>query len=132
MADPPSGNLYPGRILAMSTFYVLPPRPHLGECFAGYLRSLFPGLDWDSASWPELADTLETAVADRAGVYVVFPEELPEDEEVDRALTEVFGAEDGDEVIEVRAGPRPGELRARRWWLGSATLQRPGSAAAPN
>jgi hypothetical protein len=107
----------------MSTFYLLPPRPYLGECFAGYLRTLFPGLDWNSDSWPELADTLEATVGDRAGVYVVYPEELPEDEEVGRALADVFGAEDGDEVIEVRVGARPGELRARRWRLGGIKLQ---------
>ena len=30
----------------MATFYVLPPRPFLGEWYAGYLRTCFPGLDW--------------------------------------------------------------------------------------
>ena len=34
---------------AMSRFYVLPPRPDLGERFASFLRLLFPGLDWDAA-----------------------------------------------------------------------------------
>jgi hypothetical protein len=107
----------------MSVFYLLPPRPYLGECFARYLRMLFPGLEWTSDSWLELADTLEAAVGDRAGVFVVYAEELPEDEEVDRALADEFGAEDGDEVIEVRAGSRPGELCARRWRLGGPAAQ---------
>jgi len=40
----------------MSTFYLLPPRPLLGESFAGYLQTLFPGLTWDRADWSKLAD----------------------------------------------------------------------------
>jgi len=45
----------------MSTFYLLPPRPLLGECFASYLQPLFPGLQWTGAACTELADILAAA-----------------------------------------------------------------------
>ena len=103
----------------MSLFFVLPPRPLLGEHFAGYLRSLFPGLDWDARARSELAEALVAAIA-RPDVYVVFREELPAGESTQRALADGFGAEVGDEVIEVKAGSRPGELVARRYPLSPA------------
>ncbi len=104
----------------MATFYVLPPRPFLGECYASYLQTLFPGLEWASPAWPRLAETVTAAAAAQPGVYVVHREELPEDEELSRALTDGFGAAAGDEVVEVRAGNRPGQLLAHRWRLGRA------------
>ncbi len=99
----------------MSVFYVLPPRPLVGEHFAGYLRSLFPGLDLDDRTRPSLADALASAASGHPDVHVVFREELPEGETVRQALVDGFGAEEGDEVIEVRPGGRGGELVARRW-----------------
>jgi hypothetical protein len=99
----------------MSVFYLLPPRPFLGQCFARFLQAFFPGLEWGDATWSELADTLATTTRTQDGVYVVYREELPDGEDVGRALADGFGAEPGDEVIEVRAGSRAGELAVRRW-----------------
>jgi hypothetical protein len=99
----------------MATFYVLPPRPFFGRCYATYLQTLFPGLTWDDAVCPELADRLSSVAADRKDVYVVYREELPEDEDLARGLADGFGAEPGDEVIEVRLG-----RDAHRWRLGRA------------
>ena len=45
----------------MSLFFVLPPRPLLGEHFVAYLRGLFPGLDWDARARSELAEALAAA-----------------------------------------------------------------------
>jgi hypothetical protein len=104
----------------VSTFYLLPPRPFLGECFAGYLRPLFPGQEWTRAAWTKLADALAETLACQADTYVVHREELPEGESPARALADGFGAEPGDEVVEIRSGTRPGELTARRWRLGEA------------
>ena len=101
----------------MATFYLLPPRHFLGRCFAGYLQTVFPGLEWTGPSWSNLADTLATTTEAHADVYVVYREELPDGEEVGRALADGFGAETGDEVVEVRAGARPGDLSVRRWRL---------------
>jgi len=104
----------------VSTFYLLPPRPLLGERFATYLSGLFPGLSWDASRWLELADALTAAAAERPDVYVIHREELPEGEDAERALRTDFGAEDGDEIIEVHAGARPGEVTAKRWLLRAA------------
>jgi len=104
----------------MSIFYVVPSRPFLGKCFAGYLRTLFPGLEWSGSAWPELAETLHAPIRARADVYVVHQEEVPEGEDLRAALINGFGAEAGDEVVEVRAGSRVGEFITRRWRLDSA------------
>jgi hypothetical protein len=108
------------RVSIVSTFYLLPPRPLLGERFAEYLQILFPGLSWDSARWPELADVLRATAVLHPDVYVVHREELPEGEPAAEALVNGFGAEPGDDVIEIRAGLRPGEVIAHRWRLGDA------------
>ncbi len=105
----------------MSTFYVLPSRPRLGESFARYLKILFPGLDWDRGDWGDLADVLTTAARQQPDVYLVYREELPPEPDWDSALADGFGAERGDEVVEVQLGARPGEATARRWVLGAGT-----------
>jgi len=101
----------------VSTFYLLPPRAYLGECIATYLQGLFPGLTWDNR---DLTETLTAAAIRHAGVHVVYREELPEGDEPARALADGFGAEPGDEVIELHAAQRPGEFVVRRWQLGTA------------
>jgi hypothetical protein len=106
----------------MAVFYLLPPRPLLGQHFAGYLRALFPGLEWADPTWTELADTVASAARLHDGVYVVCREELPEGEDVERALADGYGAEPGDEVVEVSAGARPGELGVRRWRLAAVPV----------
>jgi hypothetical protein len=99
----------------VSTFYLLPPRPVLGERLAGFLQTVLPGLDWDLATRAALAETVETAASAHADVFVVYREDLPDGEPPARALADGFGAVAGDEVVEVRSGARPGEMTARRW-----------------
>jgi len=103
--------------LNLSTFYVLPPRAIVGERFAAYLTALFPGLHWDRQRWSELGDVLGRVAAEQTDVYVVYREELDPGADVQQALHEGFGAEEGDEVVEVRASSPAGELLARRWRL---------------
>jgi hypothetical protein len=104
----------------MSIFYLMPPRPFLGDRFADFLQTLFPGLGWDSSSRTNLADLLRDTAGEQEGVFVVYREDLPSDESPARALVDGFGAEDGDEVIEVRPGGRPGEVLTRRWRVSEA------------
>lgn len=99
----------------MATFYLLPPRPLLGRHFAAYLGSLFPGLDWDRADPRRLTETLEALTAGHAETYLVYREELTTDLPPAAALRDDFGAEPGDEVVELRVGARPGEFAAQRW-----------------
>ena len=68
----------------MSVFYLLPPRPYLGECIAHSLQPLFPGLRWDDTVWTHLVETLTATAARQSGIYVVHREELPEGEETAR------------------------------------------------
>jgi hypothetical protein len=104
----------------MSTFYVLPPRPLLGRRFAAFLTTWFPGLDWQGSAWPDLAETLGAAAGSHPDVYVVYREDLPEGTDPARALAEGFGAEAGDEVIEILPGGGPADVTARRWRLPAA------------
>lgn len=99
----------------MAIFYLLPPRSQLGDQFAAYLQKLFPGLDWDVAMRHNLAEALGQAVLCHPDVYVVFRDELPEADTTVQALAYGYGAESGDEVVEVRVGVRPGEVVSRRW-----------------
>jgi hypothetical protein len=100
----------------MSTFYLLPPRPLLNARFADYLRTLLPGLDC-SPSCPDLVEVLNAEASRHPDVYVVHREDLPEGEEPAQALADGFGADAGDEVVEVCTGPEPGGMNARRWHL---------------
>lgn len=102
----------------MSTFYLLPSRPMLGERFARYLSTLFPGLDWTSNAWSGLADALCEAVLRQPDVFVVYREELPEDSDATTALTDGFGAVAGDDVIEIHPEPKNNSFGAQRWKIG--------------
>jgi len=101
----------------MSIFYLMPPRPFLGDRFADFLQTLFPGLVWDSSARRNLADLLGDTAGEREDVYVVYREDLPRNESPTQALIDGFGAEAGDEVVEVRPGARPGEIITRRWCI---------------
>ena len=99
----------------MSTFYLLPSRPQLGEQFAHYLSTLFPGLNWPQAAWAELGETLAGLAARQPDVFVVHREELPSNEDAEVALSAGFGAAAGDEVVEVHPDQQGGQLLVRRW-----------------
>jgi hypothetical protein len=105
----------------MSTFYLLPARPQLGERIASFLETLFPGQQWDSAAWSGLADLWSQALASKPNVYLVFGEELPDGPEEDRseALVTAFGATAGDEIIQIRVGTNAAEFTTQRWRLNS-------------
>ncbi len=104
----------------MSRFYVLPPRPLLGDHLAGYLGTWLPGLDWDSDTRLNLSEALRAVATCLPGVYLVFRDELAEGVATSQALIDAFGAEDGDDVIEVRAGPQLFDPAARRWQVRAA------------
>jgi hypothetical protein len=104
----------------MSTFYLLPPRPVVGERVAGFLQLFFPGLQWDAAVRSHLADSLGEVALGHPDVYVVYREDLPPGDSVARSLVDGFGAEPGDEVIELRLAGRGVELTAARWRVAAA------------
>jgi hypothetical protein len=99
----------------MSTFYLLPARPQLGRMFSQYLETVFPGLHWNQTGWNDLAEWLGAAAHRHGQVYVVYREDLPDDVTQTEALRTEFGAEPGDEIIEV-ADVSPGITpNTRRW-----------------
>jgi len=107
----------------VSTFYLLPSRPLLGERVATFLNLAFPGSEWPSACWTGLADVLSELATMHEDVFVVYSEDLPAGMDTDHALADVFGAEPGDWVIEVRAESCEAAPPARRWQMGAKEAQ---------
>jgi hypothetical protein len=99
----------------MSTFYLLPPRAVVGDRLADLFTVLLPGMNWDVAGRSGLAEVFLEALAGRADVFLVSRDELPPSEAIEQALIDGFGAEPGDEVVEVRPAARAGEFASRRW-----------------
>jgi hypothetical protein len=103
----------------VSTFYLLPPRPLLGDRVADFLQTVLPGLDWDRAMRTNLAEAVAAAAEAHGDVHVVFRDDLPPGEFPAVALADGFGAETGDEVVEVRPTGIAGGLTALRWSINS-------------
>jgi hypothetical protein len=94
----------------MSTFYLLPPRRVVAKYLTAALGIPVDFAEDNAPLWNEAAETLSRAV-EATGAFVVYREDLPAGENPARALADGFGAEVGDEVIEVQPGAGP----ARRW-----------------
>src|SRR5436190_13980603 len=92
---------------AMSTFYLMPSRTHLGRRFAAFLSVWFPGVHIPANELPEL---LAATVERGADVIVLFADDLPSvrGEMLDDSLCDGFGGESGDRVIDLRVGPIDG------------------------
>ncbi len=88
----------------MSVFYLLPPRVVVADRLTRFLHPMLPGIDWDSHARFGLAEAIGTAAAGQKDVFVVYREDLSSGEPTGQALANGFGAEPGDEVIEIRLG----------------------------
>ena len=91
----------------MATFYLLPPRALLG-------KRLFAALGITELSLPaapEMAEALGRAI-EATGAFVAYRDDVPPGDEPARALVDGFGAETGDEIIEIGVDQPP-----RRWQL---------------
>jgi hypothetical protein len=102
----------------MATFYLLPPRPYLDDAFRRFRDAWLPGLS--KAVGPAFPELLEAALSPAGDAFVVFRDDLPEGVPLESALRHGFGADDGDAILEVRAGTLAGEVRVRQWRLGAA------------
>jgi hypothetical protein len=94
----------------MARFYVLPSRPHLGRRFGQFLRQLLPGVDCAGREWSDLAEALGAALLTEPDIFLIFREDLP-DGDLDANLRRDFGADSGDEIVEV------GDVSPPRYWL---------------
>jgi hypothetical protein len=97
----------------MAVFYVLPPRPALGECLARLLRSYVPGVSIESGSCAEMIANLVNEASQEEEAYVVHREDLPDGDDVSAALCNGYGAEPGDQVVWVALGSKLEEPRVR-------------------
>lgn len=109
----------------MAVFYVLPPKEHFEHAVAEFLKPWLPGCPVG----PEAARALLAAVvgepADDSSAFVVHREELPGLGDAVDDLVIGFGAECGDEAIEiVREGSRITAKRHRIPGLGIPELRR--------
>lgn len=107
-----------GKEVTMATFYLLPSRRTFGQRFGEFLGTAFPGLHWQHHTWPDLAEAVAAFASIQPGAYVVFREDLADELQPEASIVRDFGAEPGDEIIEVHA---PGSA-GRRWHI-TATEQ---------
>jgi hypothetical protein len=107
--------------VVVATFYVLPSPLFLGKAFERPLQELFPSVLWNDKSLQALAEQVNAAVARHSDVYVIHRHELPEGEELLPAVVYGYGAEPGDEVIEICGGKRLGDWHIRRHEVNRAT-----------
>jgi len=101
----------------MATFYLLPARPILEDSLARLVGEWLPGLPAARAGM-ELADALQANVSRQRDIILVFREELPELTGSVEALRDGFGAEPGDEIVELRLTNEAGAVQAKRWRVG--------------
>lgn len=101
----------------MATFYLLPGRNAVSDQLVDTVGLFLPGIDWTVADRMRLGEVLLDTLALRDGVYLIFRDELPRGSAPELALIDGYGAEAGDEVVEVRPG-----LPSRRWRIGHFDL----------
>lgn len=100
----------------MATFYVLPPRECLEQAAAEFAGRVFPGLIIPPAAWDAVRDAV---LAANPETYPVHREDLPGGD-VEADLCDGFGAEPGDDVVEVGLAVGQVGPRVRRWAVAAA------------
>jgi hypothetical protein len=93
----------------MADFLLLPSRPAVGEEIARLIRPYLPGVRVSAADCVRFLDALATGAGRQ---FLVYREELPDEEDVATALRDGFGAEPGDRMVHIQIG-RPGEPKVR-------------------
>jgi len=102
----------------MATFYVLPPRSLVESVLAEQFQKALPGLPITTADADQLLELLAATLDGSSDTYLVFREDF--DEPAAQALTNEFGAEPGDLIIEMRPGSNPGQFQTTKWSLPEA------------
>jgi len=104
----------------MSIFYILPPRTILGEVLAKLLRPMMPGLKISRETCIDLVEGLVADSPDADQTYLVHREDLPEGVDLNAVLRDGYGAEPGDQIVQVSVGTRVDEPRIDSWRLEAA------------
>jgi hypothetical protein len=97
--------------MVMADFYLLPPRPAVGEELAQIIRPYVPGVRVTAADCVRFLEAVVEKA--RRPAFLVHREDLPDVDDLGVALRDGFGAGAGDRVIHVAAGSRAGEPRVR-------------------
>jgi hypothetical protein len=97
------------RLPLMAKFYLLPPRALIAQKLLATLGIVEP----QSPLLAELAETIGRAV-EATGAFVVYRDDLPLHESMPQSLMDGFGAEVGDEVVEILADLSPRRSQIRR------------------
>ena len=83
----------------MADFYVLPPRPILGEQIAQVVRAYLPGLHVTASDCVRFLEGIAERTNGRA--FLVHREDLPEGHDVAAAIHDGFGAGPDDRIVQV-------------------------------
>ena len=98
----------------MATFYLLPPRTIFEASLGRFLGEWLPGLRDSAVPGGDLVERLREHLDRRSDVFVIFREDLPEGADAEDALRDAFGAEVGDEIVELRLAGAD-QVRSRSW-----------------
>jgi hypothetical protein len=94
----------------MAEFYVLPPRPVVGEQVAQVVRAYLPGVRVTANDCVRFLEEMAQRSRDR--ILLVHREDLPEGQDVAAALRDGFGAGPEDLIFQVSTpGAMPTALR---------------------
>ena len=107
----------------MSTFYVLPPRECLEQNVSEFVARVLPGVSAPATLWEDLLGLLAAGCYE---TYFIHREDLPGEGDVADDLGAGFGAEPGDEAVEVGLAAGSAPARVRRWMVPAA-ISGPGS-----
>lgn len=90
----------------MAVFYLLPPRPLVQQRWQAFLQGLLPGLDLAQVADGEWFEDCLRGAEVGQDVFVLFQDDLPDGADRSEALCDAFGADVGDELVEIRwSGP---------------------------
>ncbi len=106
----------------MATFYLLPPRECLEQAAAAFVARVLPGVPAPATLWEDLLALLTAGLAE---TFFIHREDLPGGDELADDLAAGFGAEPGDEVVEVGLATGPAPARVRRWVVPGGVPERP-------
>jgi hypothetical protein len=104
----------------MATFYLLPPRSVLETAFGDILTRLLPGLPLPVESWEAIIDRIASAAGWPDDLFLVPRDDLPPGESFGESLAAAFGAEPGDNVVEISLSRSP--TTVRQWILSGADI----------
>lgn len=95
----------------MATFYVLPPRECLEQAVADFSRRILPGVPLPETLWEQF---LAAVAAVQPNAFFVHREDLSGSGDTLADLADGFGAEPGDQVVEIALAVGTAPARVRR------------------